>query len=67
MWPKFSSVLYDLLTSKKALATIAGTIVAATAKIGLELDTEAVLAIVGPTIAYILGQGMADLGKEAKK
>lgn len=53
-----------MLGSKKALAALAGVIVALAAKIGLDMDTEAVLAVVSPVVAYILGQGAADFGKE---
>lgn len=55
-----------MLGSKKALAALAGVVVALAAKAGFDLDTEAVLAIVSPVIAYILGQGAADFGKEAR-
>ena len=51
------------MSSKKAVAAIAGVIVAACLKVGLELDAEAVAAVLAPLIAYILGQGVSDLGK----
>ena len=57
------SVIRDLLSSKIAVAAIASVIVAACLKVGLELDAEAVAAVLAPLIAYILGQGVADLGK----
>jgi hypothetical protein len=63
MWETVKS----MLTSKKVLASIAGVIVAGAARIGLELDTEAVLAVISPIMLYILAQGMADFGKEANK
>lgn len=56
----------DMLTSKKALAALAGVIVALAGKWGLNLDTESVALVVGPIVAYILGQGAADFGKERK-
>lgn len=62
-----SLFLRDLLTSKKAIAAIAGVIVAAVGRIGLDLDTEVVTQIIAPLIAYIVGQGIADAGKEAVK
>lgn len=34
---------------------------------GLDLDQETVTAMMTPMLAYVLGQGMADLGKNAKK
>ena len=59
--------LTDLLTSKKFIASLAGTIVAFAGKYGIELDNESVALILSPLVAYILGQGIADTGKEAAK
>ena len=59
--------LYEMLVSKKFIVAIAGVIVAAAAKIGLDLDTESVALILSPIIAFILGQGVADSGKAAAK
>ena len=58
-----------LLASRKALAAIAGTVVGLVAKLGGDLDTESLVAVLAPIMAYILGQGIADAGagKEAKK
>ena len=56
-----------LATSKKFIASVAGVVVAAVAKIGLDLDTEAVATLLAPIIAYIIGQGWADNGKEAAR
>lgn len=57
-------LISNLLGSKKFIAAVIGLIVALAAEFGLELDTEAIMAIVSPIIAYILGQGVADIGKE---
>ena len=57
--------LRTMLGSKKFIGAIAGVITAAALKVGLELPTEAVAAVVSPLIAYILGQGVADIGKNA--
>lgn len=51
-------VLADLLTSKKAIATIGGVIAHQ-----LGADPTTVIAITG----YVIGQGIADHGKEAAK
>lgn len=56
-----------MVASKKAVAMAAGVIVGLAAKWGLALPTDAVAAILSPVVAFILGQGMADFGKEAKK
>jgi hypothetical protein len=61
------TVLKQILTSKKALAAILGVVVGLAAKLGLALDTETLMAILSPILAYILGQGLADTGKEAVK
>ena len=53
------------LGSKKALAAIAGVLVGLAAKKGLNLDTESVLAILSPVVAYILGQAHVDGKKVA--
>ena len=58
--------LLEMLASKKALSALAGVIAAFALRYGLELDTEAVMAVISPIVAYILGQGWADIGKHAK-
>lgn len=60
-------VIREAATSKKFIVTVAGVIAAAAMKINLELSTEAVATIIAPLIAYIIGQGWADTGKEAAK
>ena len=53
-----------MLQSKKAIAMLAGIIVAGLGHIGLELTPEEVTGILAPVLAYIVGQGVADHGKE---
>lgn len=64
-------VLLDLFTSKKFLAFAATVIVVIGNKIcghfGYELDPSQVQLIVGSGAAYVVGQGIADHGKEAAK
>ena len=62
MWKLFAEVL----TSKKAIATIAGVLLVMTNKIGLNLPEEAVTQIVAAIAAYVVSQGLADFGKAAK-
>lgn len=57
----------DLLKSKKFQAAVVGLIVAVAAKVGLDLDTEALLTVLSPILTYIAGQAMADIGKEKAK
>ena len=59
------SLIRGLLTSKKFIAAISSMIAAALMKIGWDVDTETVLTVISPIIAYILGQGLSDLGKGA--
>ena len=60
-------VIKEGATSKKLIAAVAGAITAAALKIGLDLPTADVVAIIAPVVAYIIGQGVADSGKEAAK
>lgn len=53
----------ELLTSKKFIASIMGVIVTIAGKYGLELDETALATIISPILAYIVGQGIADHGK----
>jgi hypothetical protein len=63
MW----KLLAEVLTSKKALATVAGLIVAGAAKYGFGLEESTVIEILAAVAAYVIGQGIADNGKEAAK
>jgi uncharacterized membrane protein (DUF441 family) len=58
-------LLKTFLTSKKALALLAGALVWALAKAGVLIPEESVLEILLLIAAYIVGQGLADNGKEA--
>lgn len=63
MW----DAIKGILGSKKAIAAIAGVVVSLVAKVGIDLETDAIVAILAPIMAYIVGQGVADIGKEAAK
>jgi hypothetical protein len=54
-----------LLSSKKFIAALLAALVWLGGKVGLHVDTETLAGIVGPIVAYVLGQGIADHGKEA--
>lgn len=56
----------DMFTSKKFVAAMAGLLVGFAARFGLELPIEEVETLLYPILAYILGQGAADLGKHMK-
>lgn len=67
MWKAIKPVLAQIFTSKKALYTLAGIIVWLLAKAGVILSEDAVLPILGAIGVLVLGQGMADFGKEGAK
>jgi hypothetical protein len=56
-----------LLSSKKFVAALIAALVWLGGKVGLHVDTETMAGIVGPIVAYVLGQGIADMGKETAK
>lgn len=57
----------NLLGRKKVVAAGIAVVVAVAGRFGLELAVEDVALIVGPIVAFIIGQGIADNGKEAAK
>ncbi len=59
------STLKALLSSKKFVAALIAALVWIAGKVGLDVDTTTMAGIVGPISAYVLGQGIADSGKEA--
>ena len=61
------AAIVDLLKSKKALTAIAAAIVAGAAKIGWDVTTDELMPILTPLMAYVVGQGIADHGKERAK
>lgn len=65
---KKKSPVRDLFRSKKAIATIVGLLAPILLNVfGLDLSTEEVTAFVGLIAAYVVGQGVADHGKEKEK
>ena len=59
--------IVDLIKSKKALTAIAAVIIAVAAKAGWDVSTDELMPILTPLMAYIVGQGIADHGKERAK
>lgn len=62
MWATIKSIL----GSKKAVMALVAAIVWGVAKLGFQVDSETVLGIVSPLVAYILGQSYVDHAKELK-
>jgi len=60
-------LLKTLLTSKKFLATLVSLCVWVLGRFGLDVDAERLLPVVAIIGAYVVGQGIADSGKEAAK
>lgn len=56
-----------LLTSKKALATLAAILVWVIGRAGADVDAEELLPVIASLAAFVVGQGWADSGKEAAK
>ena len=56
-----------ILKSKKFWTAFSSVLVALAGHFGLDLDPSEITAILSPIMAYIVGQGVADLGKERAK
>ena len=61
------NIIGGLLTSKKFIVLISGLLVTLLAKFKLNIDATTVQEFVAMIIAYVIGQGIADSGKEAAK
>lgn len=59
MW----NAIKEMLASKKALTMILSALVWVLGRFGLDLDVAEILPVVAPMWAYVLGQGLADIGK----
>jgi hypothetical protein len=60
-------LLKQIFSSKKALVGMASVLVVMLQYFGAPIDEATVLKLLGIAGAYIIGQGLADNGKEAKK
>jgi hypothetical protein len=61
------SLAYQLLTSKKALATLAAILVWVVGRFGLSVEADELLPMIATLAAFVVGQGFADMNKEAAK
>jgi hypothetical protein len=64
---RIKSILGSFLTSKKALAFLSGLAVLFASKHGLDIDPDTVNKVLALAGSYIVGQGIADIGKERAK
>lgn len=58
-----TQAIRDLLSSKKFLAALVAILVQLGARYGLELDQDQIMGLISPLLAFIVGQGIADFGK----
>lgn len=65
MFKILKGTLAAILSSKKGVAAIVGAATWGVGKLGLHLSDADVGGIVVPIVGYIIGQGLADHGKEA--
>jgi len=63
MLQAIKSLLGELLSSKKFLVLVAGLLTVLAGRLGLDLDEETSNRIVAMIVAYLVGQGLADVGK----
>jgi hypothetical protein len=67
MWKAVKAAIIGILSSKKAVLGLTTALTAGLLKLGLDVDSETVGLVVAPLVAAIVGQGIADHGKEAAK
>jgi len=60
-------LIKQLFWSKKFLVSLSGMVFVLLSKLGVPIDEETVSNIVIILAAYVVGQGLADTGKEALK
>jgi hypothetical protein len=58
-------LLAEIFTSKKALAAIVGLLMIGAQKAGFAISEETLYQVLGVLGTYVLGQGIADVGKPA--
>ena len=61
------TLLYQLLSSKKFVVTLVTILVWVVGRTGMDLNPDLLMPIVASLVAFVLGQGWADSGKEAAK
>lgn len=60
-------VIKELLRSKKFVTSIIATVVAVLGTFGFHVDEASLAMVLSPFLAFIVGQGIADTGKEKAK
>lgn len=67
MGSTIKNLLLGLIGSKKFVVFVSGAIVALLAKYKFEADATVIQGLIAMVAAYLIGQGIADNGKEAAK
>lgn len=62
----WQTLLRELLSSKKFVVFLVAVVLALGARVGLDLDADLVEQLVYLAIAYLVGQGLADVGKHSR-
>ena len=60
---RLKEMFFTVITSKKAMATATGIVVALLAKNGIMIQESVVNEILAMLMSYIVGQGIADAGR----
>lgn len=64
---RLKTAISEFFSSKKAAAMVAGVLILIGQKYGLPIDAETAEKIAQLLMAYVIGQGFADIGKSAPK
>lgn len=63
--PSVKRTVKSMLLSKKFIMAVMGIVVVVLGHFGIDLNEDQIQMIVGLVMTYIIGQGIADAGKEA--
>lgn len=61
------TLIRDLFSSKKFVTSLVAALVVVLGKFGFEVEESALLTVISPFMAYVVGQGIADASKERAK
>ena len=66
VFQELGEVAIEAAGSKKVVAAMAGIAIVGLKALGLSIPDEAVVQVVGLIAAYLVSQGLADIGKEKR-
>jgi len=67
MYKAMRDILGEILTSKKALATLAGLLVLILSRVGVDIEEGTVNKVLAILAVFVVGNGIADIGAPAVK